>query len=47
MMFEIENAISTLDYNLKTISIEVVLDRMGFPPNWKQISEIERSRDNE
>lgn len=47
MMFEIENAISTLDYNLKTISIEVILDRMGFPPNWKQISEIERSRDNE
>ena len=47
MMFEMENAISTLDYNLKTISIEVVLDRMGFPPNWKEISDIERSIDNE
>jgi len=47
MMFEIENAIATLDYNLKAVSIEVILDRMGFPPNWKQISDIERSKDNE
>ena len=47
MMFEIENCISTLDYNLKTISIKDVLNRMGFPNNWKDISGIERVKENE
>ena len=43
MIIEIDNAIRTLDYNLKTISINNVLDRMGFPHNWKELAGIERS----
>ena len=38
-----ENAIQTLNYNLKTISIRDVLKRMGFPENWKNLKNIERS----
>lgn len=45
MTIEIDNAINTLDYNLNVISIEKVLDRMGFPINWKEIMTIERSID--
>ena len=47
MMIEVENAVTTLDYNLSTISIKAVIERMGFPPNWKEISNIERRKDNE
>ena len=47
MSIEIENAIRTLDYNLKTISIKDVLKRMGFPKNWKELANIERSVVNE
>ena len=46
MILEIENCISTLDYNLNTISIKDVLNRMGFPNNWKDIATIERKKDN-
>jgi len=45
MTIEIDNVIETLNYNLKTISIEKILDRMGFPLNWKNIANIERSID--
>lgn len=45
MTIEIENAINTLDYNLNVISVEKVLDRMGFPINWKELANIERSSD--
>ena len=47
MVIELDNVIETLNYNLNTISIEAVLERMGFPINWKEISKIERSIDNE
>ena len=47
MTIEIENAIQTLNYNLKSIKIEKVLNRMGFPINWKDLSKIERSIDDE
>ena len=47
MTIEIENAIQTLNYNLKSIKIDSVLDRMGFPINWKELSKIERSIDDE
>ena len=47
MSIEIENAIQTLSYNLTSIKVESVLDRMGFPTNWKELSKIERSKDNE
>ena len=43
MVIELENAIRTLDYNLKTISVYTVLNTMGFPKNWKDLANIERS----
>jgi len=46
MIIELENVIETLNYNLNTIGIDVVLERMGFPYNWKEIVKIERSIDN-
>lgn len=45
MSFELENIINTLNYNLNTIKIDDVLERMGFPLNWKDLSKIERSID--
>ena len=45
MSYEIDNVIETLNYNLNTIKIDDVLDRMGFPLNWKDLSKIERSTD--
>lgn len=42
MMLEIEHCIENLKYNLKTIPIEKVLDRMGFPENWQQLTHITR-----
>lgn len=46
LVIEVENAIQTLAYNLKTITITDVLKRMGFPLNWKELKNIERSKDN-
>jgi len=46
MSIEIENAIQTLNYNLSTIKVDEVLEKMGFPMNWKELSKIERSVDN-
>ena len=45
MTLEIDNVIETLNYNLNTIKIDNVLDRMGFPKNWKELANIERSKD--
>ena len=45
MTMELDNVVETLNYNLHTIKIETVLDRMGFPLNWKDLANIERSRD--
>lgn len=42
MMNEIKHAIDNLEYNLKTISIDKVLDRMGFPENYYQLTNISR-----
>ena len=41
MVIEISRVIDNLDYNLKSIEIDKVLDRMGFPSNWKEIANIE------
>ena len=38
MTLELEHVIQTLNYNLTTISINVVLERMGFPENWRNIT---------
>ena len=43
MTFELENIIETLNYNLHTIKIRDVLGRMGFPLNWQDLANIERS----
>ena len=45
MTLELENVIETLNYNLNVIKIDVVLDKMGFPLNWKDLAKIERSVD--
>lgn len=43
MTVELDNIIETLNYNLNTIDIHDVLNRMGFPGNWRDIANIERS----
>ena len=43
MCLELDNIIETLNYNLHTIKIDAVLERMGFPLNWKDLANIERS----
>ena len=45
MTIELDNVVETLNYNLNTIKIEDVLERMGFPKNWKDLANIERSKD--
>ena len=47
MIVELENVVNTLNYNLKTISIDKVFKKMGFPNNWTDIANIERSRNGE
>ncbi len=42
MMIEIERAVHNLEYNLHTISIDKVLDRMGFPKNYMEIKNIHK-----
>lgn len=45
MTLELDNVIQTLNYNLNTIKINIILERMGFPLNWKELAKIERSVD--
>ena len=45
MSVELDHVIDTLNFNIRTISINSVLDRMGFPQNWKNLANIERSRE--
>ena len=47
MTIELDNIIQTLNYNLHTIKIKEVLERMGFPINWKDLANIERGKDVE
>ncbi len=42
IVIEIDRALENLDYNLHSIPISKVLDRMGFPMNWKEIANIEK-----
>lgn len=42
MVLEIDSILQNLEYNVKSIPISKVLDRMGFPPNWKDIVEIDK-----
>jgi len=41
LIIEIDRVINNLEYNLHSITIDKVLDRMGFPLNWKEIANIE------
>ena len=45
MSVELDHVIDTLNFNIRTIPINSVLDRMGFPQNWKNLANIERSRE--
>ena len=47
MTLELDNIIETLNYNLQTIDIMRVLEKMGFPVNWKDLANIERSKADE
>ena len=47
MTNELENVVATLDYNLTSIKIEKVLNRMGCHKNWKDLAGIERSVEEE
>ena len=47
MTIELNHIIETLDFNLHTIKIDKILDRMGFPTNWEELADIERKRENE
>lgn len=47
MTIEIGRALENLEYNLHTISIHKVLDKMGFPENWKELASFSRKRVDE
>ena len=40
MALEISHALRNLEMNIKTIPINKVMDRMGFPVNWEEIIDI-------
>ncbi len=42
LILEIDRAVENLSLNLHTITVDKVLDRMGFPNNWKEIANIEK-----
>ena len=42
MILEIKKALDNLEYNLRTIPVNKVLDRMGFPENWSEIGNIKK-----
>lgn len=41
LVIEIQHALDNLEFNLKSITIDKVLNEMGFPKNWKDIVNIE------
>lgn len=47
MTLELENIVQTLNYNLTSIKIDKVLNQMGFPLNWEELSKIERPINDE
>ena len=47
LCLELDKRIENLEYNLHSIKIEKILDRMGFPSNYMQLANIERSDINE
>ena len=47
LCLELDKRIENLEYNLHSIKIEKILDRMGFPSNYMQLANIERSDSDE
>ena len=47
MTFELDNIVQTLNYNLTSIKLDKVLNQMGFPLNWEELSKIERPINDE
>ena len=47
LILELDRLVENLSMNLHSISIDKVLDRMGFPKNWKEIANIEKRPYNE
>ena len=47
LILELERIITNLKINLHTISINDVLNRMGFPENWMEIANIEKRSNDE
>lgn len=45
MVLEIEHALDNLNYNLHSIPISKVLNRMGFPENWMELANIDIERE--
>lgn len=39
---EVNDLLKNLEYNLHTISIDKILDKMGFPKNWQELIDIKR-----
>ena len=42
LALEIKHAFDNLAMNVKSIPMEKILDRMGFPTNWEDIIEIDK-----
>ncbi len=42
MMIEVDRALENLEYNLHTLPIQTILDRMGFPKNYMEIKNINK-----
>ena len=47
MCLELKKRIANLDYNLHSIKIDKILDRMGFPANYMELANIERRDAND
>ena len=46
MAEEINSALKTLEYNLNVISVDTVLEKMGFPENWMSLARVTRRDEN-
>lgn len=42
LILEIKREVLNLKFNLHTIEIDVILEKMGFPSNWEEIANIEK-----
>ena len=42
MTIEIKKCLDNLEYNIKSIPLLKILDRMGFPENWEEITDLEK-----